>query len=307
VGTEGHLGTGLYRVIVKNKNPGRGLVQEAVIAVTNGSVTTAPVDMTIPAFAVSGGLALQGNIILPSTWSVTVSSMAGLTAAAVAPTVQVFAFPLPNHFDDRTKPLREIPVTPWAASGTFALNGLTPGGYLFRIKEDLNPPSPPANCNGCSAPPGLPEMASSDRVVFLTTAPVPGADLTLSNGAKLTGTLRRPVGDDSTDPRHFVLRLRRTDNLAVYETETDTNGTGAASYTIPHLAAGIYILEVYEKITPGASSFCATIYMYGRPSVYIMQIAAPEYFIIFSPFYEYSIISNYLTITINFIIFIAII
>ncbi|HMU95431.1 MAG TPA: carboxypeptidase-like regulatory domain-containing protein, partial [Elusimicrobiota bacterium] len=249
-GSELALGTGLYTLTLLNGNPGRGLIRRIGVSVKNGSTTTATVDMAIPTYAVGGAVSLQGNLILPSTWSVTVSSMAGLTAAAVAPTVQVFAFPLPNHFDDRTKPLREIPVTPWAASGTFALNGLTPGGYLFRIKEDLNPPSPPANCNGCSAPPGLPEMASSDRVVFLTTAPVTGADLTLSNGAKLTGTLRRPVGDDSTDPRHFVLRLRRTDNLTVYETETDTNGTGAASYTIPHLAAGIYILEVYEKTPP---------------------------------------------------------
>jgi hypothetical protein len=137
-GSELALGTGLYTLTLLNGNPGRGLIRRVGVSVKNGSTTTATVDMAIPTYAVGGAVSLQGNLILPSTWSVTVSSMAGLTAAAVAPTVQVFAFPLPNHFDDRTKPLREIPVTPWAASGTFALNGLTPGGYLFRIKEDLS-------------------------------------------------------------------------------------------------------------------------------------------------------------------------
>ncbi|MBL0349122.1 MAG: hypothetical protein IPP68_01935 [Elusimicrobia bacterium] len=249
-GSELALGTGLYTLTLLNGNAGRGLIRRVGVSVKNGSTTTLNVDMAVPTYTVGGTVSLQGNLILPSTWSVTVSSMAGLTAASVAPTVQVYAFPLPDRFNENTRPLREIPLTPWASSGTFALNGLTPGGYLFRVQSDLNPPAPPANCGGCSSPPGLPDMASSDRIVFLTTASVAGADLTLSNGAKLSGTLRRPVGDDATDPRHFVLRLHRTDNLTIFETEADTNGTGAASYTVPHLAAGTYVLEVYEKTLP---------------------------------------------------------
>lgn len=65
VATESNLGTGLYRLVVKNENPGRGLVQETALAVTNGAATTAPVDMTIPAYGVSGSLSVQGNIVLP--------------------------------------------------------------------------------------------------------------------------------------------------------------------------------------------------------------------------------------------------
>ncbi len=242
------LGTGLYTLKLHDENPGRGLQRLVAVSVTNGSTTTVSVDMDIPTFYVAGSVALQGNVILPSTWSVTVSSMAGLAATDITPEIQVFAFPLPERFDDRTLPLRKFTVTPHPSSGTFLLTDLTPGGYLFRVKEDLNPPSP--DCPGCPTQPGKPEMASSDRVVFIGTAGVTGVDLTLTNGARLSGTVRRPVGDPSTDPRHFNLRLRRNDNLSVWQTDVDTSGAGTASYNFPHLAAGAYILEVYEDSLP---------------------------------------------------------
>lgn len=247
---ESGLGTGLYHVAVFNQNPGRGLVRVQGVSVTNGSTAAVTVDMAIPTYSIDGSVALQGNLILPSTWSVVASSMAGLSAAGVTPEIQVFAFPLPDRFDSRFQPLRTIPATPWASSATFVVNGLTPGGYLLRVAQDLVPPVPPVNCGGCAADPGLPEFSSTDRTVYITSAGATGTDLTLSNGATLSGTIRRPAGDATTDPRHFVLRLRRTDNITVWQTESNTTGAGTANYLFPHVEPGDYVLELSEDTLP---------------------------------------------------------
>lgn len=245
VRTEGHLGTGVYRLVVKNRNPGRGLVQESVIAVTNGSVTTAAVDMTIPAYSVTGPLTVQGNIILPSTWSVTVSSAQGLVAAGITPIIDVYSLPLPTYYQDQFRPVRSVEATVYTSSADYHIPALAPGGYLLRVREDLNPVV--GACTGCMAPPGLPEMASDDQFIFVSTAALTGKDLTLSDGAKVSGTISRPASDTSSDIRQYSLRLRRADNLSVWGVTVQTAGNGKAVYAFPHLAAGDYVLEMSEE------------------------------------------------------------
>lgn len=247
VATESNLGTGLYRLTIKNDNPGRGLVQETALAVTNGLATTVPVDMTIPSYGVSGSLSVQGNIVLPSTWSVTVSSVPGLAAAGVTPRINVYALPLPSYYQDSFRPVRSVDATVYASSASYHIPALAPGGYLLRVTEDLNPSS--ASCSGCMAPPGLPEFASNVQLIFIGTGAPAGADLTLTDGAKVSGTILRPSGDSSTDALQFRLYLRRADNLSFWGLSVMTAGTGQATYAFPHLAAGDYILEVSEEGT----------------------------------------------------------
>jgi hypothetical protein len=245
VATESNLGTGLYRLVVKNENPGRGLVQETALAVTNGAATTAPVDMTIPAYGVFGSLSVQGNIVLPSTWNVIVSSVPGLAAVGVTPWVDVYSLPLPTYYQDNFRPVRSVDATVYTSSADYHIPALAPGGYLLRVREDLNPSA--ASCTGCMAPAGLPELASNARLIFVGTGAVSGADLTLTNGVKVSGTISRPSGDVSTDVLQFRLSLRRADNLSFWGLSVMTAGTGQASYSFPHLAAGDYILEVSEE------------------------------------------------------------
>ncbi|MBL0058816.1 MAG: hypothetical protein IPP35_06850 [Elusimicrobia bacterium] len=243
------LGTGLYRLTVTNTKPGRGLIRTVPVAVTNGSVSSVTVDMTVPTFAIGGSVDVQGNVVLGSTWNVTVSSVSGLDAAGVRPELAVYAYPLPNYFDERLTPLRQVPIFPHVSSGSFLVTGLTPGGYFLRLTEDANPPTPPANCGGCRTP-GLPELASSGQVVFIGTSNVAGIPLTVTNGATLSGVIQRPAGDASQESRHLVLRLRRADNLSLWQTETNTSGTGTADYRFSHLASGDYILEVVDDARP---------------------------------------------------------
>jgi len=50
---------------------------------------------------VAGPISMQGSLILPAPYGVTVSSVAGLVAAASEVKVQVFSFPLPEFFQGR--------------------------------------------------------------------------------------------------------------------------------------------------------------------------------------------------------------
>lgn len=251
------LGTGLYTLTVVNQNPGRGLIRHIPVAVTNGAATPLTVDMTIPTYGIGGVVTIQGNIVLPSTWNVVASSMSGLSAAGAFPEIEVYAFPLPTYFDGRLKPLRRFPLTPHASSSTFVVTGLPPGGYLLKVGEDLNPSGPPVNCPDCFEL-GQPELASGNQVVFISTANVPNVPLQLTNGAVLSGTIRRPAGDASTDSRHFTVQLRRSDNLIAWKTETNTSGTGSADYQIGHLASGNYLLELIDNGQPAKYTAAAT-------------------------------------------------
>lgn len=244
-GTETRLGTGLYTLVVQNNNPGRGLRQETAVAVTNGSLSTVTVDLTVPAYSVSGSLDVEGNILLPSTWSVTVSSVQGLGMAGIIPQVDVYRLPLPDHFEWNFHPLRSVYVTIDPDSATYHIPGLAPGGYLLHVREDLNPSS--SSCSGCTVPLGLPEMASDSQRIYVDGTTVDDVDLTLTNGAKVSGVISRPSGDTSTDVRQFILNLRRSDNLTVWASSVQTTASGTASYAFPHVAPGDYVLEIKEN------------------------------------------------------------
>lgn len=256
VGTERQLGTGLYTLVVQNNNPGRGLQQETALAVTNGSASTVSVDLTVPSYSVSGSLDVEGNIVLPSTWSVTVSSVPGLASVGILPRVDIYSLPLPDHYEWNFGPIRSVYAIVGASSATYHVPGLAPGGYLLHVSEDLNPSA--SLCTGCSVPPGLPELASNSQRVYVDADPLPGVDLTLTNGAKVSGTLSRPSGDTSTDTRQFKLDLRRSDNLSVWSSTVQTSAGGSAAYSFPHVAPGNYVLEVTENAASpryGAKSY----------------------------------------------------
>jgi hypothetical protein len=247
-----NLGTGLYRVSVQNMNPGRGLLKNVGVAVTNGVDANVALDLRDNTYGISGTISVQGNVVLPSTWSVTVSSAAGLRVwAPPAPMIQVFAFPLPDHFHGEVPPLQVVQATvnAGASTGTYQVTGLPSGTYLVRVQEDLNPP------RNASGPPqsGLPEFATTNRVVHIQGASQTGVDLTITNGVEVSGTISRPDGDTSTDSRSFRLFLRREDNLTVLQATVATSGAGTASYQFQHLAEGNYVLEIREENWGGSS------------------------------------------------------
>ncbi|MBK8575335.1 MAG: carboxypeptidase regulatory-like domain-containing protein [Elusimicrobia bacterium] len=239
------LGTGLYTLLVENLNPGRGLRQESVLAIKNGAVASAAVDLTLPAFAVTGEIKVQGSIVLSSTWNVTVSSVPGLAAAGVTPQIDIFALPFPNHFEYSNTSLQTVAATVFESSATYQIPALAPGGYWLRVREDLNPP--PQNCNGCWGEVGLPELANEGSVIFVGTAALTGVDLTLTNGVRIAGTITRPSGDSSTDVRRFVLRLRRSDNYTLWGSSVATDANGTADFSLSHIGPGTYTLEVTEE------------------------------------------------------------
>jgi len=239
------LGTGLYRVSVQNGNPNRGLRKEAAVAVTNGQTAALSVDLQEQTFAVSGVVSFEGSVLLSTNGTVVnISSAAGMRAyAAPAPVVEVFDFPLPQNFYGSVPPLQTsvASVSAGASTATFQVTGLPAGSYLFRVKNDLDPPTTfngPANMS-------LPEFGTSNEVVFVGTAGVSGVALKISNGVELSGTISRPSGDSSSDTRTFLLTLRRSDNLSVLQATTTTSGA-TASYKYQHLSPGDYILEVRE-------------------------------------------------------------
>lgn len=255
------LGTGLYRVIVEDKTPGHGLRKEVAVSVINGVTSTVNIDLNQTSFSISGTVSFQGSLILPSTWSVTVSSADGLNAVtSTASLVQVFSFPLPEHFyGSDVKPTKSTILIPDGnGNATFNVPGLLPGTYLVRVQEDLNPPM---NFGGPGSSGSQPEFATTNQVANITNGSVSGVALTLSNGVELSGTISRP--DSDTDTRAFRLTLRRSDNLSVFTSSATSTGAGTASYKFQHLAAGDYILEVQEQTyqtsgggtTSGAMSF----------------------------------------------------
>jgi hypothetical protein len=235
--TESQLGTGLYRIIVQNNNPGRGLVQETVVAVTNGSLSTATVDLTLPAYSISGNVELVGNVVLPSPWNVTVSSVAGLVGAGITPTVDVYALPLPTYYQHDFRPIRSVPVTVFTSSATYTVPGLSPGAYHLRLREDDNPTATYPSVN-------LPEMASDAQVVYVSTGALTGIHLTLTNGVKVSGTLSRP--DNSTDSLTFSFQLRRSNNLSLWGLANESTGSGGSAYSFSHVAPGDYVLEIAQ-------------------------------------------------------------
>jgi hypothetical protein len=237
--TESQLGTGLYRIIVQNNNPGRGLVQETVVAVTNGALSTATVDLTLPAYSISGNVEMVGNVVLPSPWNVTVSSVAGLVAAGITPTVDVYALPLPHYYQHDFLPIRSVPVTVFTSSATYTVSGLSPGAYQVRLREDVNATSDYPSVN-------LPEMASDAQVVYVSTGALTGVHLTLTNGAKVSGTLSRP--DNSTDSLSFSFQLRRSNNLSLWGLSNESSGSGV-TYSFSHVAPGDYVLEITQQGT----------------------------------------------------------
>ena len=242
------LGTGLYTLTVENRNPGRGLRQESVLAVKNGSAINGAVDLTVPAYAVTGEIKVQGSIVLPSTWSAIVSSAPGLGAVGVTPRVDIYSLPFPDHYDYSNSPVQTVDGTIYASSAAYVIPALAPGGYLLRVREDLNPPQ--ASCQGCWVQPGgLPEMANEGQIIYVGTAPLSGTDLTLTNGITVSGTLSRPAGDTSTDVRLFGLQLRRSDNYSLWTSSVTTDNSGAGSFSFPHIAPGNYTLEIAETGT----------------------------------------------------------
>lgn len=238
------LGTGLYTLLVENGNPDRGLQRESVVPVKNGSAALALVDLTVASYEVSGKIDIQGTLVLPSTWSVSVSSITGLAAAGVTPLVDVYALPFPNHYDTRSGPIRTVSADVHSSSATYRIPGLSTGGYWLRVRQDLVPP--PAGCIGCMSEPGLPDLANEGVVVFVDTQSLSGVDLTLINGFDVSGTLSRPSGDTTTDARTFKLQLRRSDNFTVWQT-TDSSVGASTSYRFGHVAPGDYILEITDQ------------------------------------------------------------
>jgi hypothetical protein len=244
VATVTGLGTGIYTLLVENGNPGRGLQRESVVPVKNGSTATARVDLTVPSYDVSGKIDVQGTLVLPSTWSVSVSSVTGLAAAGVTPQVDIYALPFPNHFDTRSGPIRTVPADVHSSSATYRVPGLSSGGYWVRVRQDLVPP--PAGCFGCMSEPGLPDLANEGAIIYVDTQSLTGVDLTLTNGFDVSGNLNRPSGDTTTDTRVFKVSLRRSDNFTVWQTTVASVGASTA-YRFTHVAPGDYILEITDQ------------------------------------------------------------
>jgi flagellar hook assembly protein FlgD len=243
------LGSGLYEITLRNNNPNRGLRKTVGVAVTNGNTAAVSVDMSEATYSISGTISVQGNIVLPSTWSVTVSSPAGLRAASpTAPLVQVF--PLGRRGGGSSQPLAQVPAVPSGSGASFNIPGFPPGGYLVRVKSDLNPQMGNCGPDGCNEPPGMPEFASSAHAVFVENAsPAPTA-ITLQNGVRVSGTISRPAGDTDVSPREFELLLFGNDGMTVWRTTMSLTGA-SGSYAFGHIGAGEYFLEVRDQGTPG--------------------------------------------------------
>ncbi len=238
------LGTGLYTLTVENGNRGLYFQRESVVPVKNGSAATARVDLTVPSYEVSGEIKIQSTLVLPSTWSVSVSSVTGLAAAGVIPQVDVYALPYPNHPDTRSGPFRTVPADIHSTSATYRVPGLSSGGYWLRVRQDLVLPTP--SCFGCMPEPGLPDLANEGAVIYVDTQALTGVDLTLTNGVDVSGTVSRPAGDTTTDTRVFKILLRRSDNYTVWQTTVASVGASTA-YRIAHVAPGDYILEITDQ------------------------------------------------------------
>ncbi|MBP9698652.1 MAG: carboxypeptidase regulatory-like domain-containing protein [Elusimicrobia bacterium] len=244
VATVTGLGTGLYTLQVENGNRDLDFRRELVVPVKNGSAATAQVDLTVPSYEASGEIDIQGTLVLPSTWSVSVSSITGLAAAGVIPQVDVYALPFPNHYETRSGPIRTVPADVHSTSATYRIPGLSSGGYWLRVRQDLVPP--PAGCYGCMSEPGLPDLSNEGAVIYVDTQSLTGVDLTLTNGVDVSGTLNRPSGDTTSDTRIFKIRLRRSDNFTVWQT-TVTSVGAATAYRFSHVAPGDYILEITDQ------------------------------------------------------------
>ncbi len=242
------LGTGLYRITVSNNNPGRGLRRTIGVPVTNGATERVSLDFRDTTYAISGSISFDGNIVLPQPWSVTVSSAAGFkTFVGTAPIVQAYSFPLPENSWQSVTPYQAVQSVPVAGQtgATFTLTGLLPGMYLLRVQEDLNPPS----CSECwPRPEALPELAATDKVVFIDNASVSDVQLSVSNGVEVSGTLRRP--DGTSDSRTFNLTFRRADNLSIFTTQVIT-ANASGEYRLSHIAEGDYSFELSEMEGPG--------------------------------------------------------
>ncbi len=242
------LGTGLYAALLTNHTT--GLQKKAAVSVTNGQTSTLQVDMTDTVYSISGSVSIQGSIVLKSTSTnenITISSAIALRAyAPPAPFVKVFSFPLPDHFHGSVQPYKMGPADVHVTSATFDFSGFIPGTYLVRVEEDLNPGEPDEHCPDCVVL-GVPEMGTTNEIVFINDASVSDVALTLRNGAKISGTISRPSGDTSTDIRLFKLELHRTDGFVVWGTSVTTTGQGTAAYQFPHVSAGDYVLELVEE------------------------------------------------------------
>jgi len=245
------LGTGLYEVTLIDTNDESGLRKTAGVAVTNGASSALRVDMRDNTFNISGKLSLQGNLVLPAPYNVTLSSVAGFSGLNVStsdpkpPLVQVFSFPLPQHFWGEVEPLQQGSVTDFTSDGgTFSIRGLPTGSYLVKVREDLDP-RPQQQCGPTK--PGALEFASTNQVIFVSTSDVSGVDLILSNGVELSGSIAMADGSALENGRRFTLTLRRNDKMVVLETTSTVSG-GAATYKFSHLPAGEYSLETKEGV-----------------------------------------------------------
>ncbi|HOW27360.1 MAG TPA: FlgD immunoglobulin-like domain containing protein [Elusimicrobiota bacterium] len=240
------LGTGMYSIEAIYLTT--GFHKKTAVPVINGETAAVSIGLGENTFAISGTIAMQGNINLSPVYNVTVSSVAGLQAKdPSAPKVQIYKFPLPDSSYSTVEPYAKATATISGTGATFGLTGFPPGTYLVKVKNDLNPPSPPTYCSECmSEDPAYPEFASTNDVVYITNANVSDVALTLSNGVELAGTIRRPVGDTTVDSRQFDIILRRTDNLAVWRTTVTSSGSNT-SYNFKHISAGDYTLQVKEK------------------------------------------------------------
>ena len=238
------LGTGLYTLTVENGNRDLYFQRESVVPVKNGSAATARVDMTVASYEVSGEIKIQSTLVLPSTWSVSVSSVTGLAAAGVTPQVDVYTLPYPNHPDTRSGPFRTVSADVHSTSATYRVPGLSSGGYWVRVRQDLVLPTP--SCFGCMPEPGLPDLANEGAVIYVDTQALTGVDLTLTNGVDVSGTVSRPAGDTTTDTRVFKILLRRSDNYTVWQTTVASSGSTTA-YRFAHVAPGDYVLEITDQ------------------------------------------------------------
>ncbi len=283
------LGTGFYSLNLSDAYS--GLKKRAGLTVTNGRTTSLAVDMSVATKRIKGSVAVNGTISLitrstdslPTT--VNVSSATGLYKHSTflqydtqamqfnemhAPRIQVFSLPLSKHSSSPPDPYFEANastgdaciglVASTTTDACFDFGGFVQGMYLVKVQEDLDPLPTNTNCPDCEQP-GKPDLATTDKTVFINDANVTGVGLKVTNGVKLSGTISRPAGDTDTTVRTFTIKLRREDNSAVWMATAATTGVGTAAYEIPHLGEGDYNLELQE----------------GDPFTYLPNAPAPKY------------------------------
>lgn len=235
------LATGLYRVELTDNNPGKGLQKTAGVAVTNGSSSTLSMDMTDPTYSLSGSITMQGAVVLPPPFNVTVSSAVGLLSAAQgvsgssAPAVYV---------ESMSGSLRKlVQATSTLPSGDLAFNvsGLTSGSYRVSVCPDM---MASFNCPGSGA------FASTVEPGFILDASTGGIVLSLSNGVKVSGTLYRPSGDTSVDNRDFMIDFSQDRGSVHFSTSVSLSGVASAPFSFSHVPAGSYSLQVNEMSNP---------------------------------------------------------